>query len=1279
MSANKPLVVINGQLQQIQSGNTLIGGDGTTAGLFDAATPLHGFGALTSTGIVVKTDAVGGVASRSITSTGSTLTITNGDGVAGNINAEVSATYPGNSSISTVGTITSGTWHGGTIGIAYGGTGAATKQAAFDALSPASATGDLIVFSAGHNVALSAGGAGNTGYVLTNDGAGGISWAATAVSGTVTSVGISTSTSGLTVGSSTTNPITSAGTLTVALNAELQALSQLNQVGLVARTAANTYAEVTLTGTTNYIDVTNGNGTGIPTFTISGTYPGQTSITTLGTIGAGVWNGTIIDVAHGGTGQSTAPTAFNALSPITTTGDLIVGTGSNAAGRLGIGATNQVLTVVAGTPTWAAPATSGTVTSITVTTGTGLLVNGTTSETINTSGTFPLTLSSNLQGLSGLSAAGFVYLDGAGTFSDGNITGTAGRIVIGGTNPNPTIDLATVTNGGGGTVQKLTVDSYGRVSNSSAVVQGDLTTILGSYYLPEAGGTMSGAISMGGFAITGLPTTQSTSATSAASKAYVDAATTALNLHAPVEVATTVELGAIIASSAMVTGHIYTIVTIVGDNYTLSGAASNTIGLSFTYNGTSSGGTGTVDEINVTPGTTDANGGTGIGAKITDTSGTFAALVVDTYTLLLNDRVLVKNQALETLNGIYTITTLGNGTSTSWELTRATDDNDSIANQVSVGDYVFVRDGSVNKNTSWVQTGTGAGASEFPVIGTNNIIYTQFGGAGAYTAGTGLVLSGTTFSVNYGAGIAAVPTGDVGINLYDTSAGALILTTDGSTRGSVAGDKLHLLLTGSGGLAQDSTGLHIPAAGVANTMLANSSIVLDGDLGSTGTISLGGTLSIFGTSNRTSISVSGGTYNVDISSNYVGQTSIITLGTVTTGTWNGTIIDVAHGGTGLSGAAAANGSLLIGNGTGYTLSTLTAGTGISITDGAGSISIANTGVTSVGLTTVDTGVFTTGSAITTTGNLTFSLNPQNQGYVLAAPAVGTGVPTMRALVASDIPTLSAYLTSVTISGGTSGLSTAAAVPGSSTVALTGTLAAVNGGTGQSTYAVGDLLVGGAGNTLAKLAVGTPHQILHGGTTPTYGAVDLTTEVTGALPIANGGTGATTNTAAFNALSPTTTAGDLIVNNGTNNVRLAIGSAGQVLTVVAGSPAWVPATSGETTFVNANTGTISIGEVVYVNSAGKVDLAIATTAATSVAIGIVADTAILTTASGNVAMSGVVNGLTGLTPGATYFLSDITAGLLTTTAPTTAGHFIAPIGIAISSTALKINIQSTIML
>lgn len=100
--------------------------------------------------------------------------------------------------------------------------------------------------------------------------------------------------------------------------------------------------------------------------------------------------------------------------------------------------------------------------------------------------------------------------------------------------------------------------------------------------------------------------------------------------------------------------------------------------------------------------------------------------------------------------------------------------------------------------------------------------------------------------------------------------------------------------------------------------------------------------SVSGTTDR--ITVTGTSSAViDIAATYVGQSSITTLGTIATGTWNGTTIAVDKGGTGQT--SYTNGQLLIGNTTGNTLTkaTLTAGTGISITNGAGSITVASSG------------------------------------------------------------------------------------------------------------------------------------------------------------------------------------------------------------------------------------------------------------------------------------------------------------------------------------------------
>ena len=78
----------------------------------------------------------------------------------------------------------------------------------------------------------------------------------------------------------------------------------------------------------------------------------------------------------------------------------------------------------------------------------------------------------------------------------------------------------------------------------------------------------------------------------------------------------------------------------------------------------------------------------------------------------------------------------------------------------------------------------------------------------------------------------------------------------------------------------------------------------------------------------------------------VTSSSLTSVGTIATGTWNGTAIGRAYGGTGLT-AAPSNGQLLIGNGTGYTLATLTAGSNVTITEGSGSITIAASGGASV--------------------------------------------------------------------------------------------------------------------------------------------------------------------------------------------------------------------------------------------------------------------------------------------------------------------------------------------
>ena len=113
--------------------------------------------------------------------------------------------------------------------------------------------------------------------------------------------------------------------------------------------------------------------------------------------------------------------------------------------------------------------------------------------------------------------------------------------------------------------------------------------------------------------------------------------------------------------------------------------------------------------------------------------------------------------------------------------------------------------------------------------------------------------------------------------------------------------------------------------------------------------------------------------------------------------------------------------------------------------------------------------------------------------------------------------------------------------------------------------------------------------------------------------------------------------------------------------------------------------------VYVSVAGSVDKADAGATSTTRVIGLVADTAIATTVAGNIAVAGILTASTvqwdavvtsgsgGLIAGSTYFLEPGTPGKLTTTAPSGAGEYVAPLGIALSATKFKIAIDPTIQL
>ena len=142
------------------------------------------------------------------------------------------------------------------------------------------------------------------------------------------------------------------------------------------------------------------------------------------------------------------------------------------------------------------------------------------------------------------------------------------------------------------------------------------------------------------------------------------------------------------------------------------------------------------------------NGSSGVGATLTGQA--VGNLTIDGTVVQAGERILVKDEVgvfVDTttqsaaFNGIYVVTTAGSP-SVAYVLTRTTDfDQGSPSGEIPSA-FTFVEHGTINADTGWVCT------TNSPVtVGTTQIIFAQFSGAGQYTAGTGLTLNGTQFSI----------------------------------------------------------------------------------------------------------------------------------------------------------------------------------------------------------------------------------------------------------------------------------------------------------------------------------------------------------------------------------------------------------------------------------------------------------------------------------------------------------------------------------------------------
>jgi hypothetical protein len=331
-------------------------------------------------------------------------------------------------------------------------------------------------------------------------------------------------------------------------------------------------------------------------------------------------------------------------------------------------------------------------------------------------------------------------------------------------------------------------------------------------------------------------------------------------------------------------------------------------------------------------------------------------------------------------------------------------------------------------------------------------------------------------------------------------------------------------------------------------------------------------------------------------------------------TINNTGVTSAVAGTGIS-VSGATGAVTITNSAPDQTVALTSGTGISTSGTYPNFTISNTGVTSIGVVAP---VATTGGStptISLASGYGDTLNPyasKTANYVLAAPNGSAGVPTFRAIVAADIPTLNQNTTGTASN-------------------VTGTVAVANGGTGlTSTPTNGQLDIGnGTGFTRATLT-GTASQI-----TVTNGSGSITlslpstinvntsgsaASLSSTLSIASGGTGQTTANAAFNALAPsqTSNSGKYLTTDGTNTSWATV-SAGASLSNDTSTtsnlyPLFASATSGTPTTIYT-----SNAKLLYKPSTGELQSSVLN-AGNGIVVNSKTVSTSYTIASGNSAMS-----------------------------------------------------------